>query len=127
MATKLFVQSGRFIGVYDNRFRALYRALGIVTSERASDVEMDNVTGEWVAIEKATGLEIARGEDRDAVIAEEVRYLETQLCSGERKASEQPGVRAMLAAVPSREPQAKSPVVAVGFDQPAPLQSDCRK
>ncbi len=79
MATRLVIKNGTFQGVYDDRFRELYEALGVMKVKRASEVEFDEATGDWVAILAGTTTEIARGKNRGDVIAAEVRYLENQL------------------------------------------------
>lgn len=79
MATKLVVKSGQLVGVYDDRLRPIYEALGTLRVKRASEVEYDDARGEWVATSCETGEEIASGQDRGQVIAAEVRWLEARL------------------------------------------------
>jgi hypothetical protein len=79
MGTKIVIRNGTVHAVYDDRTRPILEALGILTVKRASEVEFDAATGEWVACLATTGEEIARGKNRGDVIADEVRYLESQL------------------------------------------------
>lgn len=76
MATKINLASGEATAVYDDRFRPIFDALGKVEIRRASEVEYDVKTGEWFAKLLANGQEIARGRNRNEVIAQEVNYLE---------------------------------------------------
>ena len=52
------------------------QALGTLRVQRATDVEFDAATGEWVATHRASGRVIARGANRSRVVAEEVAWLE---------------------------------------------------
>ena len=79
MATKLVVRAGQAHGVYDDRWRAILEALGPMQVTRASEVEYEPGTGDWVATLPGTTTEIARGRNRGAVIAAEVAYLEGRL------------------------------------------------
>lgn len=80
MATKIVIgRDGVVRGVYDDRFKSIFEALGVVKIERASNVEYDHATSEWVATLVSTGEEIARGKDRSKVIEQEVAYLEARL------------------------------------------------
>jgi hypothetical protein len=76
MPKLISVSGGEVRAVYEDKWRVLLEALGPLEVTRASDVEYDSVTGEWFAIYRASGLEIARGKDRAAVIAQEVDWLE---------------------------------------------------
>ncbi len=55
------------------------RALGEVEVTRVSEVEYEHATGEWVAVERATGREIGRSEDRSEAIRQEVVSLERKI------------------------------------------------
>ena len=79
MATIAKVHGSQVVAVYDDKWAPLMAALGTVTIERASDVEYDSATGEWFAIYRGTGEEIARGANRGEVIAAEVRWLEERI------------------------------------------------
>ena len=79
MSTIASVRGGVLRTVYDDRWAPLFAALGKVTIERASEVEYDHRAGEWVATHHATGEVIARGVNRQQVIAAEVRWLEGRL------------------------------------------------
>ena len=79
MATIAKVHGSQVVAVYDDKWAPLMAALGTVTIERASDVEFDHDAGEWVATYHATGEVIARGVNRNAVIAAEVRWLEERI------------------------------------------------
>ncbi len=77
MATKIVVRDGIASGVYDDRWRWLFEAIGgKLDVRRATEVEYDEASGEWVATLLADGKVIARGRDRSQVIQEEVAYLE---------------------------------------------------
>lgn len=65
-----------FNAVYSDKWRPFLESLGALQVTRASEVEFDSTTGEWVAVLRQTGKEIARGRDRAQVIAEEVQYIE---------------------------------------------------
>ena len=79
MASKLVVRAGQAHGVYDDRWRPILEALGAMHVVRASEVEFEPGTGDWVATLPGTTTEIARGRNRGAVIAAEVAYLEARL------------------------------------------------
>lgn len=79
MATQIRIKDGIATAVWDDRFRPILEALGTMDVKRASEVEYDPATGDWVARLASTGEEIARGKDRGEVIATEVRYLEERL------------------------------------------------
>lgn len=76
MATKISVAGCSVNCVYDDRFRPILEALGVMQVKRATEVEFSEHTGEWIATHLATGLVIARGFNRNEVIAMEVRWLE---------------------------------------------------
>lgn len=67
------------VAVYDDRLRPILEALGDIEVERASEVEFDPESGDWVATRAGTGKEIARGKNRSEVIAAEVRWLESEV------------------------------------------------
>lgn len=79
MSTIAKVRGGELRTVYDDRWAGILSAIGSVTIERASDVEYDHGAREWVATHHATGEVIARGPNRNEVIAAEVRWLELRL------------------------------------------------
>lgn len=79
MATKMVIRDGVATGVYDDKWRILFEAMGPLKVERASEVEYDEGTGEWVARLLKTGQEIARGRDRNEVIRAEVAWLEKEV------------------------------------------------
>ena len=74
MADRITIGGGQVTCVYDDRFLPLLKALGKVEIIRATDVEY--YFGEWIATLRATGEIIARGQSRDEVIKEEVKWLE---------------------------------------------------
>jgi hypothetical protein len=79
MATKIQIKGdGTVVAVYDDRFREILEAIGTMSVKRASEVEFDEATGEWVATLK-DGTEVGRGKNRNEVIAAEVAYLEARL------------------------------------------------
>lgn len=53
--------------------------LGPISVERASNVEFDSTTQEWVATRAIGGMELARGPSRDEVIRQEVQVLQDEL------------------------------------------------
>ena len=75
MATKIFVRGSAVRCVYDDRFLPLLEALGDLAIERASSVEYDCISGEWFAMH-ISGQIIARGKNRNDVIAQEIKWLE---------------------------------------------------
>jgi hypothetical protein len=78
MASKIVIRGGVARSVYDDRFLPIYAALGgALEVNRASQVEYDTKTREWVAWHE--GRVIARGKVRADVIAAEVAYLERGL------------------------------------------------
>ncbi|MBI4474385.1 MAG: hypothetical protein HY646_17070 [Acidobacteria bacterium] len=80
MATQITIGSDGVVrAIWDDRFRPLLEALGTMTVQRSSEVEFDELTGDWVAKLVGTGEEIARGKNRNEVIAQEVKYLEARL------------------------------------------------
>jgi hypothetical protein len=79
MASKLVIRSGVAVGVYDDRLRPIYAALGRVEITRASDVEYDAASQSWVALDRLTGKVIACGPSRGDVIKQEVIVLEGRL------------------------------------------------
>ena len=79
MASQILIRDGIATGVYDDRFRPIYEALGVLNVERVTDVDFDPVSGDWIAKLLETGEEIGRGKDRGAVIKQEVRFLERKM------------------------------------------------
>lgn len=79
MATKLVIRDGLAVGVYSDRWRPILEALGAMQVTRASEVEYEPESGDWVATLPGTTTEIARGRNRADVIAAEVAYLEDRL------------------------------------------------
>jgi hypothetical protein len=76
MATRIDIRNGVATCVYDDRFRPLLEALGVMEVHRASEVEFNPQTGEWEAKLLATGEIIASGINRNDVITAEVTWLE---------------------------------------------------
>lgn len=76
MATKITIRGGQVNCVYDDRFRPFFEALGIIQVKRATEVEFDSLSQEWIATHLATGKVIARGPNRKEVIDTEVKWLE---------------------------------------------------
>lgn len=79
MATRIVVCGAVATAVYDDRWLPILEALGPVEIRRATDVEWDPTTQEWVATHRDTGREIARGRNRAKVIHAEVAWLEERL------------------------------------------------
>lgn len=81
MASKIVIRNGVATGVYDDRFRPIFEAIsgGQLVVKRATEVEYDEASGDWVATLLSTGKVIARGKDRSKVIEEEIRFLETEV------------------------------------------------
>lgn len=79
MAEVVALQGGTAEAVYDDRWRCIYEALGVLSVTRASEVEFDALSGEWVATHCATGHVIGRGRSRSQVIAQEVVWLEANV------------------------------------------------
>jgi predicted DNA-binding ArsR family transcriptional regulator len=79
MASKIKITNGNLVSVYDDRFAALFHALGSPDIKRATDVEYDDTSREWVATLRATGEVIGRGTNRADVIKQEVKWLEERL------------------------------------------------
>ena len=82
MAGLLIFKDGTVTGVYDDRFLPLIEAFGPPKITRATEVEFDHSTGEWVATLISTGQEIGRGRNRTELIKQEVEYLERELREG---------------------------------------------
>lgn len=78
MATKVVLQGEQASAVYDDRWRTIYQAIGLMSVERATNVEFNNAIGEWEAIHLESGHLIAHGPNRAAVIDREVVWLENQ-------------------------------------------------
>lgn len=83
MASRIHIENGIATAVYDDRFRPLLEALGRMQVRRASEVEYDAVSGDWVARRIVNGVVtddvMARGPNREQVIKDEVAYLEARL------------------------------------------------
>ncbi len=79
MASKVVIRNGTAETVYDDRWRVIMEALGGLQITRASEVEFDPESGDWIATLPGTTQVIARGPNRAAVIAAEVEYLEARL------------------------------------------------
>lgn len=84
MSTVLVVRDGQATMVYDDRWRCILEALGPMKVERATRVEFDEASGEWVGTHIATGQEIARDRNRATVIATEVAWLEENVIRREQ-------------------------------------------
>ena len=67
------------VAVYDDKWALLFQAMGDVEIKRASNVEYDHDSKEWVATHCETGAVIARGMNRAEVIKQEVAWLEERL------------------------------------------------
>jgi len=80
MASRIVVRNGIAHGVYDDKFFCIFEALGAGTPiiHRATDVEFDRTTAEWVATHIASGKVIGRGKNRSEVIKQEVTWLERE-------------------------------------------------
>lgn len=76
MATKIRIAGEEALAVYDDRWRPLLEALGPMKVTRATEVEFDEGTGDWVARLKLDGRIIARGKVRADVVRAEVEWLE---------------------------------------------------
>ena len=76
MASILKIEKGAATCVYDDRFRPLLEALGVMKIKRASEVEFNPASGEWEATLISTGQIIAHGPNRNDVITEEIRWIE---------------------------------------------------
>lgn len=81
MSSKIVISGGVCQAVYDDRFREIFQALGVPQIQRASDVEYDEASGDWVATFRETGEVIARDPNRSRVIEAEVKWLEERLVS----------------------------------------------
>lgn len=85
MASKIFIRGGQVTAVYDDRFMPIFRALGDIHIQRASDVEYDGF--KWVASRENPDVAgpsyqvIAQGPNRNEVIRQEVEYLEKELAN----------------------------------------------
>jgi len=78
MASKIVISGGLASCVYDDRFRPLLEALGTMKVNRASTVEFNPIAGDWFAMTDSHGI-IARGKNRNEVIAAEVAWLESRM------------------------------------------------
>jgi len=82
MSTVMVIRGGVASMVYDDRWRPLMEALGALEVKRATKIEFDALTGEWVATYIATGQEIGRDRNRGDLIATEVAWLEANVIGG---------------------------------------------
>lgn len=76
MLNIISLRNGQALAVYQDRWRPIYEALGALQVQRASEVEFDAPSGEWIATHKGSGQIIGRGRIRSHVIAQEVAWLE---------------------------------------------------
>ena len=76
MATQIALHGDDAMAVYDDRYRCIYEALGVFQVQRATEVEFDHTSGQWLATHIASGTIIGRGSSRNDVIAQEVAWLE---------------------------------------------------
>ena len=69
--------------VYSDKWRCIMEAIGTMDIVRASDVEFDSTTGEWVAtLRESTGQPgtvVGRDKNRARVIQSEVEYIEKNI------------------------------------------------
>ena len=79
MATQMIIKDGQASMVYDDRFRPIMEALGVMNVKRATDVEFDAESGDWIATLLETNEVIARGKNRSECIQHEVEYLERKM------------------------------------------------
>lgn len=79
MASRAVVTAGGVVSVYDDRWRSILETLGPLTIQRATEVEFEPTSGQWVATHLATGQVIGRGRNRADVISQEVTWLEGKL------------------------------------------------
>jgi hypothetical protein len=79
MSTVMVIRGGKASMVYDDRWRPLMEALGTIEVTRATKIEFDAPTGQWVATYIPTGQEIGRDRNRGNLIAAEVAWLETNV------------------------------------------------
>ena len=78
MASKIVISGGQASCVYDDRFRPLLEALGMMKVNRVSTVEFDPIAGDWFAVTDLHGI-IARGKNRNDVITAEIAWLESRM------------------------------------------------
>ena len=79
MNRRILTDGYHVVAVYDDALMPLLRGLGHVRVERATDVEFDEATQEWVATLRATGSVIAHGPNRADVIRAEIVLLNAAL------------------------------------------------
>mgnify|MGYP001608309897 CR=1 FL=1 len=79
MSTKIICAVGGIRAVYDDRLLPLFDALGSVRIERASEVEWDSSSREWLAVHKASGQVIGRSRNRQEAVRQEVEWLERRV------------------------------------------------
>jgi predicted metal-dependent RNase len=73
------LRGGEARAVYSDRFRSIFEGMGVLQVQRATDVEFESATGEWVATHRESGQVIGRGRNRSEVVAQEVEWLEKRL------------------------------------------------
>ena len=78
-SAEVYIHSQTVTAVYSDRLRSFLESLGELHIERATDVEFDSTSGDWVAIYRATGQEIGRGKNREDVLSQEVKFLHKEL------------------------------------------------
>ena len=79
MATIAVVSDGQVRSVYDDKFRPILESIGAIQVERATEVEFDAASGDWIATLIETGDVIARGKNRGDCIKREVEFLESRM------------------------------------------------
>lgn len=85
MTTRLkMLQDGSLVGVYSDQLAELGSRLGKLEVKRASNVEFDEASQEWVAVDN-NGKEIARHKNRSEVLRQEVLVIEQQILNSEFK------------------------------------------
>ncbi len=73
------LRGGEARAVYCDRFRSILEAMGALQVHRATDVEFESASGEWVATHRESGQVIGRGRNRSEVVRHEVEWLEEWL------------------------------------------------
>jgi len=79
MSTILKVHNGVASSVYDDRWCSITNALGTPHIKRATSIEYDNGSGQWVATHLPTGQIIGRCSNRNPLIRLEISWLEARL------------------------------------------------
>ena len=76
-----FMDDGRAIGVYSDSIP--WASLGrILAMPRASHVEFDTTTQQWVARDARSGRIVASGRSREAVLREEHEHYTREIAAG---------------------------------------------